>query len=507
MSLTKVSYSMITGAAVNVLDYGADKTGVADSASAIQAAITAGNEVWFPTGTYRIDTAVTLKSDLTLLFAAGAKIEIANGIDAYVFQGTSLANLAFVNVTILGNGEAAGFNSVQLNTCSNVLFDNCTIQKSRGTAIQLIGCSFVKVQNCDLSYNYYYGCEDRDGVGNKFVGNLFYSNGDTGVVTGTGGRGLVLWRSHDTYVAGNRFKANTEYGFRIYSASGETSANGIADARIIGNFFSDNEVIDLYCYNESTYVTSVVVADNIIERNQAPSASCVTLSGSNITVSNTHIRSETLWNVTAGFSLYGSTNVTLSDCSAKNIGQPITLDGGVNPQNCVIDNFFGDGMVKVGVVYGAGHHIRNSKFVHAGTGTTDTCLDLTGVSGRVWIDGCLFDGFEYGMKISDAAVTLRLNTTQNNTASGLRKYNNSLAAIELVSNSWTDSAFPSELNNLNKTNSPYDQANGFYPTTPVNLTWTVGDVITNDTPSVGQPKGWVCTVAGTPGTWVSVGNL
>ena len=39
MSLTKVSYSMIAGAEVNVLDYGADPTGVADSTAAIQAAI------------------------------------------------------------------------------------------------------------------------------------------------------------------------------------------------------------------------------------------------------------------------------------------------------------------------------------------------------------------------------------------------------------------------------------------------------------------------------------
>ena len=39
MSLTKATYSMITGAPVNVLDYGADPTGVADSTGAIQAAI------------------------------------------------------------------------------------------------------------------------------------------------------------------------------------------------------------------------------------------------------------------------------------------------------------------------------------------------------------------------------------------------------------------------------------------------------------------------------------
>ena len=38
-------------------------------------------------------------------------------------------------------------------------------------------------------------------------------------------------------------------------------------------------------------------------------------------------------------------------------------------------------------------------------------------------------------------------------------------------------------------------------------TWVIGDYVKNSTPSTGQPKGWYCTVAGTPGTWVSEGNL
>jgi len=38
-------------------------------------------------------------------------------------------------------------------------------------------------------------------------------------------------------------------------------------------------------------------------------------------------------------------------------------------------------------------------------------------------------------------------------------------------------------------------------------TWNVGDRVVNTVPTVGQPKAWVCTVAGTPGTWVSEGNL
>lgn len=42
---------------------------------------------------------------------------------------------------------------------------------------------------------------------------------------------------------------------------------------------------------------------------------------------------------------------------------------------------------------------------------------------------------------------------------------------------------------------------------PSTLRWELGDRVLNSAPTVGQPKSWVCTVAGTPGTWVSEGNL
>jgi hypothetical protein len=42
---------------------------------------------------------------------------------------------------------------------------------------------------------------------------------------------------------------------------------------------------------------------------------------------------------------------------------------------------------------------------------------------------------------------------------------------------------------------------------PTTGTWSRGDRVFNSTPTVGQPKSWACTVAGTPGTWVSEGNL
>lgn len=48
MSLTKASYSMITGAPVNVLDYGATGDGVTDDTAAFNAAIATGRKVYVP---------------------------------------------------------------------------------------------------------------------------------------------------------------------------------------------------------------------------------------------------------------------------------------------------------------------------------------------------------------------------------------------------------------------------------------------------------------------------
>lgn len=44
-------------------------------------------------------------------------------------------------------------------------------------------------------------------------------------------------------------------------------------------------------------------------------------------------------------------------------------------------------------------------------------------------------------------------------------------------------------------------------TPPTIGNWTKGRRIINVSPTVGQPKAWVCTATGTPGTWISEGNL
>ncbi len=92
MALTKAHNRMIEGAEVNVQDFGADPTGVSDSAAAIQAAVDAGNRIYIPAGTYLITESIILK-DNTHIYG--------DGIDATIIQeGGSAADFTvslFIN--------------------------------------------------------------------------------------------------------------------------------------------------------------------------------------------------------------------------------------------------------------------------------------------------------------------------------------------------------------------------------------------------------------------------
>jgi hypothetical protein len=62
MALTKVSFSMVKGDVINVLDYGATGDGVTDDLAAIQAAINnnPGRVIYFPSGNYKVTGTIVL---------------------------------------------------------------------------------------------------------------------------------------------------------------------------------------------------------------------------------------------------------------------------------------------------------------------------------------------------------------------------------------------------------------------------------------------------------------
>lgn len=85
MSLTKVTYSMIRGAMVNVLDYGAVGDGSTDDTAAFTKAAATGKPVWMPQGDYLVNEPVTFSSGL---FGAGAGDANTSGKTKITLTGT-----------------------------------------------------------------------------------------------------------------------------------------------------------------------------------------------------------------------------------------------------------------------------------------------------------------------------------------------------------------------------------------------------------------------------------
>ena len=154
MSLTKVSYSMIAGAPINVIDYGAKGDGVTNDTAAIQAAVNAGGTIYFPDGTYEI-THVDLSSNTQLIGESWNTIihQIAgtnprpgayDGMFTmnYTNNATPTSNVVFKDLQFRMNTPVGTYTVADEQShiilgghTENVIIDNCFFYGWRGDAI------------------------------------------------------------------------------------------------------------------------------------------------------------------------------------------------------------------------------------------------------------------------------------------------------------------------------------------------------------------------------------
>lgn len=192
MSLTKATYSMITGAPVNVLDQGAIGDGLADDTQAIQNAIDLcqnGGTIYFPPGTYKVTSEFTLSPAYTGIVFLGAGMgatTITADYTGNVFNFTSTNNVSleyggfvFRNMTIDGN--ASTINAFYIKNRANILID------------------FVEVKNCSRAVM----TADDDPA--NAVNDLTISN--CRFVTCTN-NSVLLRRCHGSRVFGTQMSSN-----------------------------------------------------------------------------------------------------------------------------------------------------------------------------------------------------------------------------------------------------------------------------------------------------------
>jgi putative cofactor-binding repeat protein len=157
MSITKVTYSMIKDAAINVQDFGADATGVNDSAAAIQNAIDSGtnNVLFFPPGTYKISETIDVTNN-NLVFLGNKQATI---VCASVFTGTQMFDLDAEKITFDGlilNGLNSTTNGITLSagTCDGLTVKNCEVFNCG------YGIAANNNSNILIEYNYVHDCDE-----------------------------------------------------------------------------------------------------------------------------------------------------------------------------------------------------------------------------------------------------------------------------------------------------------------------------------------------------------
>jgi len=134
--------------ALSVLDMGATGNGITDDTAAIQAAITAAREVFFPSGTYKITSAVTVPSDTTIRCDADVTFDsssVAGDLNLFYAAGsfgtpyilTANAALGAVSLT-LGALDAANFAAGDwIQIYSSVIYDTGWTSAPIGEMVQV----------------------------------------------------------------------------------------------------------------------------------------------------------------------------------------------------------------------------------------------------------------------------------------------------------------------------------------------------------------------------------
>jgi hypothetical protein len=135
MSLTKASYSMITGAPANVLDYGAVGDGVANDTNAFLNAIASGaGRISIPDGTYKITSKLTLGIGQTLTGTNFQKVFLVHAFNGDMFE--MLEKSQAFNITFTGQGATfTGKGLVMTGSNGRQYVENCSFLDFEDAAI------------------------------------------------------------------------------------------------------------------------------------------------------------------------------------------------------------------------------------------------------------------------------------------------------------------------------------------------------------------------------------
>jgi len=219
MSLTKATYSMITGAPVNALDFGADATGTTDSTTELQSAIdfayTNNKSLYIPGGVYKY-TNLTISKIGAVDDSQGLHIFGDSTVNSYSGRGTILKCIATTgdSITIAPRVSVGGATAPCYLLLERLTFENVSCD---GEGIVFDNTWFFKVRDCIFT---------------GFIGSALNTTASAVAMKAVGAGGY----SGTAEFSGCVFQANT-YGIKAYASSGAGQINAV---KISNSYFFDH---------------------------------------------------------------------------------------------------------------------------------------------------------------------------------------------------------------------------------------------------------------------------
>jgi hypothetical protein len=568
MSLTKVTYSMIEGAQYNVLDYGAVGDGVNDDGPAIQAAVDAafaagGGTVYAPSGTYLLASYTSLpyytvkaKSNVnvigdgasTIFKVADGLVTPAEGVTFLYNHTEQVSNVRYSNFKVDWNGpNNPNFNTSGSNTCrlggaggiTNWHIDNVWFLNPGGHHNIFIGGGGENnsVTNC-LFQN-----AGRAVTNNNVITDhsTIYTNCNNVIVSNN----IIICDNLNDTVAtaielhGNQIICNDNsiYGYAIGIIAGATENTGNNFHYNISNNII-NQVIDgirLVAANTHWNDFYLVESNEVLCRPVA-SRNCSGIAMQNtssvasgeIKIQNNLVFLSSCPDLTrthVGINASDWTTVSLADNNITNWSAE-----GVYYENTIsVSNIFDLSNNQItGCGYTSTAASKRSVAINSGVGGMNNVFlyensiqTATAYGGTVAVNGVTFNANVYqnieiinnNIAAQSASSIVKLAVEANKICL-IKHYSNENptdAAIKATMGSQWSSLSTSRIWNAvnlsqNGTSDVW-QSIEYAAAAPVAGTYYRGDRVINVAPAVGSPKAWSCTVSGTPGTWVSEGNL
>lgn len=198
---------------VSVKDFGAVGDGVTDDTAAIQAALDSGAKtIYFPYGSYLLNSTVNINESGTNLIGYGATISTPADITAFLIGYSGSAFVKTDNIVIEGFIFEGGDTSTSTPSSAISIYPPSTDPYVEGG-----GCSNIKVDKVKAS-GYTFGVSgtaaDNVVITNSNFGGMVYHPG-----LGAGGYGILLQTCYNIFIENNKFTADSEDRHGIYLSS------------------------------------------------------------------------------------------------------------------------------------------------------------------------------------------------------------------------------------------------------------------------------------------------